>query len=117
MSDATISGYHAHVYYPNPTARTEAAALREAVSERFSTELGRWRDEPVGPHPIAMYQIKFGVETFATLVPWLQLHHGSLSVLIHPSTGDHLADHTEFALWLGPQLALRTEVFSEMSDA
>ncbi len=113
MSDATITGYHAHVYYPDEAARAEAATLREAVAERFDTELGRWRDEPVGPHPIPMYQIKFGTETFATLVPWLQLHHGSLSVLIHPETGNHLADHTGYALWLGRQLALRTDVFDD----
>ncbi len=113
MSEVTIDGYHAHVYYPDAAARREAEALREAVAAKFETELGRWRDEPVGPHPVAMYQIKFSNETFASFVPWLQVHHGSLSVLIHPNTGDHLADHTDYALWLGHQLALRTDIFSE----
>ena len=113
MGKATIDGYHAHVYYPNTAAKREAEALREAVAARFETELGNWHDEPVGPHPIAMYQIKFSNETFATLLPWLQLHHGSLSVLIHPNTGDHLADHTGYALGLGRQLELRTAIFSK----
>jgi DOPA 4,5-dioxygenase len=112
MSDRTIDGYHAHVYYPDEAAKGEAKRIREEVSTRFETELGRWRDEPVGPHPVAMYQIKFSNETFAELVPWLQLHHRSLSVLIHPNTGDGLADHIEHALWLGRQLELNTAMFS-----
>lgn len=112
MSEVKITGYHAHVYYPNAAAKAEAEKLRETVAANFDTVLGRWRDEPVGPHPVAMYQIKFSTEAFASFVPWLQLHHGSLSVLIHPETGDDLADHTGYALWLGRQLELRTAMFS-----
>ena len=108
---AEIKGYHAHVYYPDAKARAAAERVREALAAKFEVELGRWRDEPVGPHPTAMYQVKFEPAVFAELVPWLALHHEGLSVLIHPRTGDDLADHTEFALWLGRQLELRTDVF------
>ncbi|NNL86532.1 MAG: DOPA 4,5-dioxygenase family protein [Myxococcales bacterium] len=107
-----IRGYHAHVYYSEPT-RAEASWIREELAARFPVELGRWRDEPVGPHPSAMYQVKFDLETFGTLLPWLSLNHRGLSVLIHPRTGEDLLDHTENALWLGPQLALRTDVFDD----
>ncbi len=56
-----IRSFHAHIYYD---ARTKRAAeiLREAIAARFSTELGRWHDEPVGPHSVSMYQVAFAAE-------------------------------------------------------
>ena len=107
--------YHAHVYYRDPQERSRAARLREKVFREFEVELGRWRDEPVGPHPAAMYQIKFAPDIFGTLVPWLSFHHDGLAILIHPETGEHVSDHTERALWLGDQLGVRTEVFEGMA--
>jgi aromatic ring-cleaving dioxygenase len=35
--------------------------------------------------------------------------HAELDVLIHPETGDDVADHTVNALWLGERLALNIE--------
>ena len=105
-----IRGYHAHVYYDEAT-RPAAEAVRAELDQRFEVELGRFRDEPVGPHPQASYQVKFDPDTFAQLVPWLSLNHQGLAVLIHPRTEEDLADHTEHALWLGTQLPLRTDVF------
>ena len=102
---AHIDSYHAHVYYDDAT-RAEAAALRDAVDVEFDVTLGRWRDEPVGPHPTSMYQIAFGTSEFARLVPWLMLNRGSLDVLVHPNTGDEVADHRDLSLWLGNKLPL-----------
>jgi aromatic ring-cleaving dioxygenase len=104
-----ISGYHAHIYY-NPTTRAEAERLRAGIGERFAARLGSWHDEPVGPHPIAMYQVAFAIEEFPHLVPWLMLNRNGLDVLVHPMTGDSVADHTRNALWLGSPLPLRLEV-------
>jgi aromatic ring-cleaving dioxygenase len=94
-----ITGYHAHVYY-DQASKPAASALRDRVAA-FEVELGRWHDAPVGPHPCGSYQIAFGPERFATLVPWLTLNRGDLTVFVHPNTGDALADHSAHVMWLG----------------
>ena len=59
-----ISGYHAHVYY-HPETRERAERLRGGIAERFAARLGSWHDEPVGPHPVAMYQVAFAIDEFS----------------------------------------------------
>ena len=71
MSDASpnpsaIREYHAHIYYA-PETRQIAARLRTGIGERFQARIGSWHDEPVGPHPISMYQVAFVEEEFARL--------------------------------------------------
>lgn len=97
---ASITGYHAHVYYDAAT-KARAAQLRGAIEQRFAVALGRWHDAPVGPHPCGSYQIAFAPELFGALVPWLALNRQGLTVLVHPETGDALADHGDHAIWLG----------------
>lgn len=105
-----IAGWHAHIYYDSAD-RSAAERLRAGIGERFAdARLGSWHDEPVGPHPVAMYQIAFAVEDFPRLVPWLALNRAGLDVLVHPMTGDSVADHTSHALWLGTPLPLRLDV-------
>ena len=104
-----IKGYHAHVYY-SPQTRAIAECLRAAIGERFHARLGSWHDEPVGPHPVSMYQVAFASEQFSGLVPWLMLNREGLDVLVPPLTDDSVADHTRFAAWLGIPLPLRLDV-------
>jgi DOPA 4,5-dioxygenase len=104
-----VGGYHAHIYYA-PETRVAAERLRAGIAERFQARLGNWHDDPVGPHPVAMYQVAFASEEFPALVPWLMLNRDGLDVLVHPLTGDSVADHTRFALWLGTTLPLRLDV-------
>ena len=101
-----ITGYHAHVYY-DAAGKERAARLREAVERRFQVRMGRWRDEPVGPHPTGSYQIAFGPELFAEIAPWLALNRDGLTVFLHPETSDVLADHRDFAIWMGEQWTLK----------
>jgi aromatic ring-cleaving dioxygenase len=103
-----IRSYHAHIYY-DPESRLVAERLREAIGRSFAVELGRWHDEPVGPHPFSMYQVAFPVAEFRRLVPWLMLNRRGLDVLVHPQTGDSYDDHASYALWLGKKLPLRLE--------
>lgn len=107
---AVISGYHAHLYY-DPQTRPIAERLRTAIADGFPrARIGSWHDEPVGPHPVSMYQVAFALDDFPLIVPWLMLNREGLDVLVHPQTGDSVADHTRFALWLGSPRRLRTEV-------
>jgi len=111
-----IEGYHAHIYY-DPATRAKAERLRQGIGERFAAKLGNWHDEPVGPHPISMYQVAFAVAEFPRFVPWLMLNRDGLDVLVHPLAGDSLADHTRFAMWLGRALPLRLETLRHASGA
>lgn len=108
---AAIRGYHAHVYYGGDETRSRAEVLRRGVEMlEIPVALGRWHDAPIGPHPTGSYQIAFEASDFAELVPWLALNRQGLSILIHPETEDVLADHSDHAIWLGPQLALDMEI-------
>lgn len=119
----TIHSYDFHTYW-NPQDKDEAKfsdEFREKVKAEFAKELeagdlrifNAW-DKPVGPHQIPMWEVDTGGKLepvlFTRLLGFYQLHHGKLSVLIHPRTlesGD-LRDHTEHALWLGHKQRLIT---------
>lgn len=107
-----IEGYHAHVYArPGALAEELAGLHRRAQQELSEDRVGRLREEPVGPHPVAMFQIALEPARLAGLVPWLLAHHGDRSILIHPLHGDHLREHSDDALWIGPRLELDLSFF------
>ncbi|HIF11264.1 MAG TPA: 4,5-dioxygenase [Sneathiellales bacterium] len=108
-SDTSITGYHAHVYYEE-NSKDRAENLRTAIENKFTVTMGRRHDKPVGPHPRWMYQVAFGTEIFAEFIPWLALNRDNLVVLVHPLTGDDVADHRDFAMWLGEKLDLNLDV-------
>lgn len=101
----TIVGFHAHVYF-DPETQATATELRKEVGGQFAVQLGRVHSKPIGPHSKGMFQIAFAPTLFSSLVPWLMLHRNGLDVLIHPETGDELADHSTYAAWLGARLPL-----------
>ncbi len=106
IDPAKIEDYHAHIYY-DAGSRKIAARIRNAIEKAFMVEMGRWHDEPIGPHPRSMYQVKFAKKEFPRIVPWLMLNRRGLDVLVHPNTGDDYEDHATHALWLGTKLKLR----------
>ncbi|MSO70027.1 MAG: 4,5-dioxygenase [Alphaproteobacteria bacterium] len=103
-----IHGYHAHIYFRDGDERARAMHLREAL-QRLPVVLGRIWDQNVGPHPVPMYQVAFKPQQFAEIVPFLMLARQGLTILVHPETGDEVADHSSHALWLGAVLPLDLE--------
>ena len=107
-----IGGYHAHVYYgDDDDAREKAARLREKLWDRWPDQvrMGRFRDRPVGPHPLDMYQVEFDAELFPEIVPWLMFNRDGLNILVHPEAGNAWRDHAWYPLWLGESLDLRLD--------
>jgi len=105
-----IHGYHAHIYFDS-NSRESAAQLH---SNAFHELAGRARvhgliDEPIGPHPLPMFEVDITVGHFEAVKSWLARNHGPHSVLIHPITGDDLADHRDYPQWLGTPLKLDLE--------
>ena len=106
----SIPSFHAHIYY-DEKSRTAAAELREELESRFTIDMGRWHDKPIGPHPVSFYRVAFAADQYPGLTQWLMLNRRGLTVLIHPETGDDLADHTNHAMWMGEVLALNLDMF------
>ena len=95
------SKYHAHVYFDDERTTEQARALCEEAARQFDVVMGRVHQKLVGPHPHWSCQLAFDSAQFDRLIPWLDVHRNGLNVLVHPSTGDSLADHTTHASWLG----------------
>lgn len=113
-----IKSYDIHTYYfqTDKASKEEAWNMREKLQKDFAEEIKngqirvwKFHEQPIGPHPYAMWEVDFSEpEIFAKLVPWYQINHGSLSVLVHPHTfgGNQLRDHTHHAIWIGPKVRL-----------
>ena len=108
MSDKTIKGYHAHVYFDEATVE-QARALRERISEEFDYTVGRFHEKNVGPHPRWSFQIAFEPDALGTIVPWLSLNRKGLTVFVHGRSGDDIYDHTELVMWLGESVELNLD--------
>lgn len=61
-----------------------------------------------------MFEVNlFSPQQFGAFVPWLVIHRGPLSALLHPNTEDAVRDHTQRATWMGQQLALNVDSLIE----
>ena len=106
--------YHAHIYY-SAEQRPLALELREAFNRLQTSEdgpqirfVGRMVDGPIGPHPIAQYEIHFPQASRAAVISTIETTE--LRALVHPLTHDDLADHTTLAHWIGEPLELDVTV-------
>ncbi|KHD89830.1 MAG: DOPA 4,5-dioxygenase [Bdellovibrio sp. ArHS] len=105
--------FDAHIYF-SEASLTAAAELRLKAMQEFAGRqvfVGQLIPEPIGPHPLPMFEINFPLALFSEVVLWLMKARGDLSVLVHELTGDDLYDHTQAALWLGKEVPLLYERF------
>ncbi|KIW05576.1 uncharacterized protein PV09_03451 [Verruconis gallopava] len=123
ITNGNRAGFDVHIYYAHtdPFQYQFAKELWERIRREFP-ELRIYKvwDRPVGPHPIAMFEVNvFTPEQFGAFIPWLVIHRGPLSALIHPNTGDDERDHTQRATWMGTPVPLITHVlpgFKEIKE-
>jgi len=106
--------YHAHIYFA-PGERGAANRLRQRLLEakgvgEFASVLfvGELRDQPVGPHPKAQFEIHFREEAVPQITSLIKAT--GLTALVHPLTDDDLADHTSLGQWIGEPLPLDLSV-------
>lgn len=106
---ASVTGWHAHIYYDPAATRDRAERLRAELAQRFPhIYIGSWHDQPVGPHTRAMFLIDFPPGLFAEIVPFLAFARDGLSILVHADgTDDGRKAHTEQGIWLGEALPLQ----------
>lgn len=109
---AEITAYHAHVYFDATTVE-KARRICTECSQTFGLTMGRVHEKPVGPHPDWSCQLAVGPEKIGDVIGWLSLNRDGLNVLIHPETGDALADHTRHAIWMGAIRPLDTSIFQK----
>lgn len=103
-----IKSFHAHIYYDKDT-KNIATFVRQSLKHAFISNvvrLGKMHDKPIGPHTKPMFQVAFSGTILRKLINQLMYTHSTLSVLIHPETGNDKDDHTEYAMWLGKPVEL-----------
>ncbi|KAE8150490.1 DOPA-like domain-containing protein [Aspergillus avenaceus] len=116
-------GFDVHIYHfqNNPDQAAYARALYERIRREFpELRVYRFFDRPVGPHPIAMFEVNlFTPEQFGAFIPWLIIHRGPLSALLHPNTDEieEELNHTQRATWLGEKVPLDLRVFKLLREA
>jgi aromatic ring-cleaving dioxygenase len=101
--------YHAHIYF-EPGERAVANLFHQKMSEskRVVLFVGEMRDEPVGPHPKAQFEVHFREDALPQIIRLIE--ESGLTALVHPLTDDDLADHTSLGQWIGEPLPLDLSV-------
>ena len=107
---ATITGYHAHIYFDNDSVG-QARSLCQTAAGQLPVEMGRVHEKCVGPHPMWSCQLAFAPDALKQVIEWLVLNRDGLIVFLHPDTGEYLSDHRDRAIWMGAYLTLDLSIF------
>lgn len=107
--------YHAHAYF-DPQQLKQVTQLHRELG-RLHVQHGRTHARPIGPHPKPMFQVLFAESDLQLMHSWFEANRGSLDVLIHKETGDHLTDHTMDIEWLGDSQNLKLDSFEHQTGS
>lgn len=119
-----IGGFHFHVYY------FQNNLLQKSMAEKFHSlvqseikfnghlancALGRLRDFPVGPHPIAQFTTCCNATALPNAVGFFMKTRDKLKlpILLHPLTVNEKMDHSHRAMWMGPKVPLDSDALSD----
>ena len=105
-----IRGFHAHIYFDADEVG-KAQAFAERARERFKLAVGHFHSAPIGPHPRGSCQLSMSPETFAQFTLWALHERGDLTIFAHGLSGNDLADHTRYVVWLGLSEPLDLSIF------
>lgn len=115
-SNKAISDYyHAHVYFALEQ-KDRAEVVRTKLCEVLGNQvrISRLVPRPIGPHPLPMFEIDFEGKDLLRVRTLIDQNRDGLSVLIHPNTGDDLADHRDHSEWLGETLTLNLDFLKNL---
>lgn len=108
-----ITGYHIHIYASDSTQSPIVQNLADQLRTLFDVDTGGpWNIGKIGPHTKDNIEIDIkNPEAFGKVVAWLQMNNKEgLSILVHPRTGDELADHTN-GVWIGKPVSFDDHFF------
>ena len=110
-----VDAYHVHIYF-EPGKDADAIETAKQLDERFPGAVsGVHRVGLVGPHAQKNIGMTIDAESFGEIVGFLQMNRkASLSILIHPRTGDEWKDHIDHPLWLGKPVPFNMDFFKGM---
>ncbi len=111
QSTDAIKDWHIHVYYDAATKPTAEAVRADVEVGLPGLMIGRMHDGPVGPHPMASFQVLIPTARLAEATAWFALNRQGLTVLLHPNTDDDLKDHRDYPIWYGAAPKLNYEMF------
>ncbi|KAH8808482.1 DOPA-like domain-containing protein [Xylogone sp. PMI_703] len=121
-----LTDVHIYFYQKNANQLQFAKELWQRIRREFP-ELRIYKifEEPVGPHPVGMFEVNiFTPAQFGAFIPWLVIHRGPLSALIHPNSVDPVTgeetdperDHMQRATWMGERLPLDLSLFKRLKE-
>jgi len=125
LENGIRGGFDIHVYHDqtDPVQVRYSHDLWARIRLEFP-ELRIYRnwDRPVGPHPIAMFEVNVLTPAqFGAFVAWLVVWRGPLPALVHPNSTEtdvspgerEERNHVERAFWLGKSYPLDVSIFRE----
>ncbi|KAI2609935.1 DOPA-like domain-containing protein [Hypoxylon fragiforme] len=127
LENGRRGAFDVHIYYFSSN-KAYAKELWERIRREFpELRIYRFWDHPVGPHPVAMFEVNiFTPAQFGAFIPWLAIYRGPLSVLIHPNTvegGEGVShmdverrNHSQRAIWMGERIPLDLDLFYAMGS-